>query len=170
MKKILLLFLLFPSIIYSQRQEIGNLVTENVPAIPDSLQLKLDRYNNIRTASFSGWLKKEKGMLIVTRFGETNQVHLLKEPMGVRKQMTFEKEPLNWGSVCPDSTRNGFIYGKDIGGNEKFQYYYFDLEKSEHKLLTDGKSRHGSLSWSHSGKRIAYDCETDHASIYAVGT
>ena len=156
MKKIFLYILLLPAFSFAQKVEIGNLVTENVPAIPDTLQAELDRYNNIRTASLSGWLKKEKGMLIVTRFAETNQVHLIREPLGYRKQITFENEPLNWGSVCPDSTKNGFIYSKDIGGNEKFQYYYFDLEKSEHKLLTDGTSRHGSLGWSHSGKRIVY--------------
>lgn len=156
MRNLLLLLLLIPSISFSQKVEIGNLVTENVPAIPESLQEQLDRYNNIRTASLSGWLKKERGMLISTRFGETNQVHLIREPLGMRKQITFEKEPVNWGSVCPDSTKNGFIYRKDVGGNETFQYYYFDLEKSESKLLTDGKSRHGSLNWSQSGKRIAY--------------
>ena len=156
MKKLLFFLFFSPLIVNSQKLEIGNLVTENVPALPDSLQAQLDRYNNIRTASLSGWLKKEKGMLIVTRFSETNQIHLVREPLGFRKQITFENEPVNWASVCPDCTRNGFIYSKDQGGNEKFQYYYFDLEKSEHTLLTDGTSRHGSLSWSHSGKRIAY--------------
>ncbi|MBP6334439.1 MAG: S9 family peptidase [Bacteroidia bacterium] len=149
-------YLFYQSIGSAQRVEVGNLVTENIPEIPASIKEELDRYNNIRTASFSGWLKKEKGMLIVTRFAETNQIHLVREPMGDRKQITFEKEPLNWASVCPDSTRNGFIFGKDIGGNENFQFYYYDLEKSEKKLLTDGKSRHGSLAWSYSGKRFAF--------------
>lgn len=156
MKKLTLLIVFLPLLVLSQKAEIGNLQTENVPPISDSLKLQLDRYNNIRTATLSGWLKKEKGMLIVTRFGETNQIHLVKGPLGFRKQITFDKEPVNWAAVCPDSTRSGFIYGKDIGGNEKFQYYYFDLEKSENKLLTDGQSRHGSLAWSYSGKKFAY--------------
>jgi len=156
MKKLICILFLIPALSFAQKKETGNLVTENIPEIPATLKEQLDRYNNIRTASFSGWLRKEKGMLIVTRFAETNQVHLVKEPMGFRKQLTYEKEPLNWGSVCPDSTRNGFVFGKDIGGNEKFQYYYFDLENSQKKLLTDGKSRHGSFRWSHSGTRIAY--------------
>ncbi len=156
MKNIILFLAFFPVIAFSQRVETGNLVTENVPTLSDSLRSQLDRYNNIRTATLGGWLKKEKGMLIVTRFAETNQIHLVREPYGVRRQITFEKEPLNWASICPDSSRNGFIYGKDIGGNEKFQYYYFDLEKSEQRLLTDGTSRHGSLFWSYSGKRFVY--------------
>ncbi len=157
MKKIFfLLFFLSVTVLFAQRKEVGNMITENVPEISDSLQAQLDLYNNIRTASLSGWLKKEKGMLISTRFGETNQIHLVREALGYRKQITFENEPIGWGSVCPDSTKNGFVYRKDAGGDEKFQYYYFNLDNSVSTLITDGRSRHSSLSYSHSGKRIVY--------------
>ncbi|REJ80825.1 MAG: S9 family peptidase [Bacteroidetes bacterium] len=149
-------FLMQSPTVSSQKAEIGNLLTQNIPKIPESLTEQMNRYNDIRTATFTGWLKKEKGMLVVTRFGETNQIHLVKEPMGMRKQLTFEKEPVNWASVCPDTSVNGFIYGKDVGGNENFQFHYFNLDNSSSRLLTDGKSKHGSLQWSHSGKRFAY--------------
>ena len=49
------------------REEIGNRVSENVPAIPAELIERLNRYQNTRGASFAGWLD-DGSMLITTRF------------------------------------------------------------------------------------------------------
>lgn len=156
MKNLLLLLLLVASNCLGQVKEIGNLSVRNVPEIPSATTDLLERYNNIRSASLSGILRAESGMLIVTRFGETNQVHLVKTPMGTREQITFDKEPINGGSICPDTTRNGFIFSRDIGGSENFQLYYFNLKDRSRKLLTDGKSRNGSARWNFAGTKIAY--------------
>ena len=50
------------------RKEIGNLVIENIPEIPASLQERLEQYQNVRSAGFAGWANDSKGVYILTRF------------------------------------------------------------------------------------------------------
>lgn len=52
--------------------------------------------------------------------------------------------------------KNTFLFSKDIGGNEKFQIYFFDLCSGKFQLLTDGKSRNGTVKWSNKGESFAY--------------
>ncbi len=50
----------------------------------------------------------------------------------------------------------GFAFLKDEGGDENAQVYYEELAEHSARALTSGKSLHGSLSWSHDGKRLAF--------------
>ena len=138
-----------------ERVERGSLVLEGVPEIPAEITARLEQYQNTRSANFGSWLH-DGSMLISTRFGDTNQVHRVHEPLGARRQLTFFKEPVNNASVSPDPALRGFIYSRDIGGNEFFQLYWFDLETSESRLLTDGRSRNTGPVWSNRGDRFAY--------------
>ncbi len=135
------------------RVERGNLVLEGVPEIPAELTERLNRYQQVRAAAFSGWLP-DGSALISTRFGETAQIHRLAQPMGARTQLTFYPEPI--GSALPHPNRNGFVFSKDAGGNEFFQFYYFDIATGEATLLTDGKSRNTGAVFSRDGRRLAY--------------
>ena len=56
------------------RQEQGNRVSENVPAISPELLERLNRYQNTRGAGFAGWTQ-DGCVLIGTRFAETTQAH-----------------------------------------------------------------------------------------------
>jgi dipeptidyl aminopeptidase/acylaminoacyl peptidase len=138
-----------------QRAERGALVLENVPEIPAELTARLDQYQNTRAATLAGWLP-DGSVLIATRFGDTNQFHRVRQPMGAREQLTFFPEPLNFAAVSPDRARNGFVYLRDVGGNEFFQLYWFDLGTRESRLLTDGSSRNSLPVWSNRGNRFAY--------------
>jgi dipeptidyl aminopeptidase/acylaminoacyl peptidase len=44
----------------------------------------------------------------------------------------------------------------DTGGNEFFQIYYHDGQRTRATLLTDGKSRNGEPIWSNKGHQFAY--------------
>lgn len=66
-----------------ERVERGNLVLENVPEIPAEITTRLEQYQNTRSANFGSWLHGGS-MLIATRFGDTNQVHRVHEPLGGR--------------------------------------------------------------------------------------
>lgn len=137
-----------------QRVENGNRISENVPAIPAELTESLQRYANTRGATLDGWIADGSGLLISTRFASTAQVHRVKTPGGAREQLTFYDEPI--ASMAPNPKRNGFVFGKDIGGSEFWQLYWFDLATRDIKLLTDGKSRNENPLWSHEGARLAY--------------
>ena len=137
-----------------QRVETGNRIGENVPDIPPALTEQLQRYANTRNASLGGWLADDSGLLITTRFANTAQVHRVKMPGGAREQLTFYDEPI--ASLAPNPKRNGFVFGKDVGGSEFWQLYWFDLATRDVKLLTDGKSRNAAPVWSHDGAKLAY--------------
>jgi dipeptidyl aminopeptidase/acylaminoacyl peptidase len=132
-----------------------NLVVEGVPAIPATLADDVWRYTEFRSAAFSSWHPTRREMLISTRFGNTNQAHLVRAPGGARTQMTFFPERVAGARFQP-TTGDSFLFSKDIGGNEQFQIYRYDFADGSVTLLTDGKSRNTGAKWSHDGKWIAY--------------
>ena len=138
------------------RKEIGNLVVENIPGLPASLMERVEQYQNVRGASLADWDRDGKGLFISTRFADVPQIHYVAAPGADRRQITFFKEPLNNIAVCPDKSKNGFIYSRDNGGNENFQIYFFDLETGKSQLLTDGKSRHLFQGWNRAGTQLAF--------------
>ncbi len=137
-----------------QREEYGARISENIPAIPPALVERLQRYANTRAAVLGGWSADGSSILIGTRFANTTQVHRVAMPGGAREQLTFHDEPI--AAIAPNPTRDGFVFGKDVGGSEFWQLYWFDGATRETRLLTDGKSRNESPLWSHDGARLAY--------------
>ena len=132
-----------------------NLVTDGITPIPASLVEDVRRYTEFRAAGLSSWHPTRREMLISTRFGDTNQIHLVKFPGGDRRQITFFPERAGGASYQP-TTGDYFIFNRDVGGNEFFQFYRFDLKDGAVTLLTDGKSRNTGGAWSHAGDRLIY--------------
>ncbi|MFQ5724309.1 MAG: S9 family peptidase, partial [Terriglobia bacterium] len=132
-----------------------NLVVEGIPPIPVSLAREVDRYTEFRSASLQSWHPTKREMLISTRFGDTTQIHRVRRPGGAREQLTFFSERVLGASYQP---RQGdyFIFSKDIGGNEFYQGYRYDLATGAVTLLTDGRSRNTGGEWSTAGDRIVY--------------
>src|SRR5688500_18944624 len=75
------------------RQERGNLILEGIPARDPALAARLTRYLDSRRAVFLDWLP-DGAMLVATRFGDTEQVHRVTAPLGMREQLTFYPEPI----------------------------------------------------------------------------
>jgi len=132
-----------------------NLVVEGVPAIPDSLADRVDRYTEFRSATLRGWHPLRQHVLIGTRFSETVQIHLVTQPGGARRQLTFGDEPALGGEFQPPDG-DAFVFSRDVGGDEFYQLYRYDLATGEETLLTDGVSRNTGPEWSNGGRWIAY--------------
>jgi protease II len=139
-----------------EKKEIGNLIIEGIPDIPAALGERLHQYESTREAFATDWLPEDSGLLIITRLGESAQFHSVSRPGAVRKQLTFFEEPVAFGSVCPDPAQRGFLFGKDLGGNENYQLYYFDLDTQHYRMLTDGQSRNEYAVWSNKGDCVVY--------------
>jgi dipeptidyl aminopeptidase/acylaminoacyl peptidase len=139
------------------REEVGNRISENIPAIPQDLIDRLNRYQNTRGAGIAGWTKNGC-LLISTRFAETNQAHRVCQPLGMREQLTFYPEPVAGMSPMPaKAARDGFVFSKDKGGDEFSQLYWFDNATREVTLLTDGKrTQNNSALFSRDGALLAY--------------
>ena len=129
------------------------LIADGVPDVPAELTAATRPYMENRGASFVGWNPVDKSMLIATRFANTAQIHRVAMPMGARKQLTFEAEPIGTGAWSP-KTADIMLVEKDIGGNEFYQIYA--MKNGRLELLTDGKSRNGFNAWSADGSLIAY--------------
>lgn len=156
-----------PERVVSGRIEVGNLVMENLPPIPESLKERLSQYQNVRSAGIHDWLPGG-GMLISTRFGETSQLHRVKVPGGTREQLTFFDEPVRDATVCPDSKNPVIVFTKDIGGNEYYQLFSMNLTDGSILMITDGKSRNGSPCWSKDGQFLAYQSTKRNGTDYDI--
>ena len=139
-----------------ERREVGNLVIEGIPEVPDQVKARLLQYQNTRYASLYGWLGDDSGLVMGSRFGETNQIHYLTQPNGARHQLTFFAEPVRYAAASPAPGRRELVYARDVGGSEYYQLFHFDLATGRHALLTDGASRNGSPVWSRGGDRLAF--------------
>ncbi len=137
------------------RVERGNLTFENIPEAPADLAEKLDGYLNARQATPLGWSPKGQ-LLITTRFGDVDQLHLVEQAGGARRQLTFLRDPITSAAFSPDPGRAAYVYLKDAGGNENSQLYYQRLDEPNPKLLTDGKSMNGAPVWSNMGREVAF--------------
>jgi dipeptidyl aminopeptidase/acylaminoacyl peptidase len=129
------------------------LIADGVPEVPAELAAATRPYMENRGAGFAGWNPVDKSMLIATRFGNTAQLHRVAMPMGARKQITFEAEPVGSGSWAPQKA-DVMLVQKDIGGNEFYQIYA--MKDGRLELLTDGKSRNGLNAWSKDGELVAF--------------
>lgn len=129
------------------------LVADGMPEVPADLSAATRPYMENRGAGFVGWNPVDKSMLIATRFANTSQIHRVATPMGARKQLTFEAEPVGSAAWSP-KTADIMLVQKDIGGNEFYQIYA--MKNGRLDLLTDGKSRNGINAWSKDGTLVAF--------------
>jgi dipeptidyl aminopeptidase/acylaminoacyl peptidase len=132
----------------------GNLVMQDVPAIPKEIVDSLNRYQNVRSAPFRDFSQDGKSIYISTRFGDVSQLHRVDKPGGARHQITFFDEPIGSISRQPDGDMIAFTM--DAGGSEYSQIFVLDPKTGDSKMLTDGESRNGAISWSDKGGKIAY--------------
>ncbi len=133
----------------------GDLIYDNIPEIPLNPADKLDAYLSARQATPLGWSPKGQ-LLITTRFGDVDQLHLVERAGGERRQITFLREPITYAAFSPDPARNGYLYLRDAGGNENSQLYYQRMGEAVPRLLSDGKSLNGGAVWSNAGREIAF--------------
>src|ERR1700730_11294161 len=135
-----------------QHRERGTLVFANSPLPDTALTARLGRYQQSREATFLDWLA-DGGMLISTRFGDTEQLHRVAAPLGMREQLTFYQDPIEWARA--PRTGSGFVFLKDQAGDENAQVYYQSGSGSV-RQLTSGNFIHGSPVWAHDGRRVAF--------------
>lgn len=139
------------------KRQIGQMVLEGAPAPDPAMRERLMQYLQIRPTSLRGVSDDGQSIIIGTRFGDTNQLHLVKTPLGMRKQITFFDEPIGGGGFLPKRGNRHLLFSKDKGGDEKAQYYHLNLDDGRYTLLTDGKARNTDATVSKSGRWLAFN-------------
>ena len=133
----------------------SNLVGDGLPPLKPEIREQLRAYSQFRGAGFCQWHPERREMLISTRFAETNQLHLITQPGGARRQISFRKEPLYYGEFRPGGG-DAILFSQSVGGSEDNQIFLKEFATGKVRRLTDGKSKFSSATWSNDGKRIAY--------------
>ncbi len=132
----------------------GNLVMEDMPAIPAAIVTSLNRYQNVRSAAFRDWTEDGQGIYVATRFGDVRQIHRVDMPGGARRQITFYDEPI--GGVQRQPHGSKLTFTQDAGGSEFSQIFMLDPSDGRTTMLTDGESRNGAVLWDRDGRRLAF--------------
>ncbi|QOJ13522.1 MAG: S9 family peptidase [Planctomycetia bacterium] len=136
----------------AKQRQLGQVVLDGVPEVDAAVRERAMQYFEVRPTALGDVHPDGRSILIRTRFGNTNQVHLVTQPMGMRKQITFFDEPVGGGWFMRGSGGRHVLFSKDRGGDEKNQYYRLDLDSGRTACLTDGTSRHGGVSFSRCGR------------------
>ena len=135
-------------------EETPILELSGTPEVPAEIAERLDRYLEGRSAWFRAIRPDGKAVVVSTRFSNTYQLHVVEQPMGMRKQLTFGAEPVRGASFVPGG--EDLLVQSDVGGNEAYQWSHLDAASGQMKLLTDGSSRHGGVLWNGAGDRFAF--------------
>jgi len=139
---------------HTRRENNGQVVLEDIPALPEAIESALGRYQNVRSAVVGGWDQSGTALYITTRFADVAQLHRVRSPGGARAQLTFFKEPI--GQVARQPKGELIAFTMDAGGSEFAQIFILDPKTGEHRRISDGESRNGALIWSRDGQQIAF--------------
>ena len=123
---------------------------EGVPPVPAAVRQALNRYQNIRSASFQDWDSDGTGMYITTRFADVPQVHFVAAAGGARTQLTFLPERVL--SVSARPRHDQFLYAMDEGGAENNQLFLQDRRPAASR---GGSPTARAATWRPSGRRRA---------------
>ncbi|MFO0840067.1 MAG: alpha/beta fold hydrolase [Phycisphaerae bacterium] len=138
------------------KRQIGQMVLDGIPEWDPAMRERMLQYLENRRTGLRSVSDDGSSILITTRFGGANQIHLLTMPMGMRRQITFFDEPVGSASFIPNAGGREILFGRDVGGNEKTQYYRLDLKTGTAALQTDGTSRHAGATLSRNGRYLAF--------------
>ena len=127
---------------------------DGIPPLPDDLAGPLEKYQNVRGARLIGWVG-DQGLLITTRFSETPQLHLVRQPGGSRIQLTFADDPVRFAAPGPNYSL-GTVFGRDQGGDGVPRLYKYDPLSATVQQISDLPGRHTRPVWSRSGSQLAF--------------
>ncbi|MFI4867458.1 MAG: prolyl oligopeptidase family serine peptidase [Steroidobacterales bacterium] len=136
------------------QQAHSPLERDGVVAPDPAVSASLARYLESRSASFVDWLL-DGSMLIATRFGDSDQIHRLRAPLGMREQLTYAPGGVSAGAARPYAS-DAFAYLAPLHGGEGSQLMLQRLADHALTTLTDGDQRDAAPLWAHDGRRIAF--------------
>ena len=151
------------------RVERGTLVMENIPEVPVAMRERLRLYQSARGAGLMDFAPDGRALLVQTRFGETNQLHRVDAPLGMRRQVSFYDEPVNMAMYRPGRwPQPTILFARDTGGDELYQLYLQDERSGRVTRVTDGRSRNTSAVFSRDGKWLAWTSVASNSSRYRI--
>jgi dipeptidyl aminopeptidase/acylaminoacyl peptidase len=138
-------------------------------AVPDAARdaaLALRRFQQERAARFIDWLA-DGSLLIATRFGDTQQIHRLRAPLGMREQLSFGDGDVLNAAARPFAS-DAFVYQSSADGGRTSSLYLVRLADHASVRLTGEGYRDESPLFAHDGQRIAFSSNRAAAADRAI--
>ena len=132
----------------------GQLVLENIPAIPDGLAASLKRYQQPLSSQFVAFDANSEGLFISRLYQGVEQLHYLARPGDTARPLTRFNEPVRQVQQQPGG--DWLALTMDQGGSGFEQIYLHQPGSGETRLLTDGQSLNNRLVWGPGGRRLAW--------------
>jgi dipeptidyl aminopeptidase/acylaminoacyl peptidase len=105
----------------------------------------IEPYLSTRSAHLVSYTK-DSGVLVLTQFGGTTQVHRVEHPLGAREQLTFGPGSVAQASFDPLDSASIF-YRVDRQGNERYSVRHLELDTRKLRSLTpDGAHTRGYMT------------------------
>jgi dipeptidyl aminopeptidase/acylaminoacyl peptidase len=134
-----------------------SIVAEGVPPIPAGVDEAINRHRFRTLALFAGWFGDGREVLLRAWAGDTLQVFLGERPGRPPRRLTAMPGSVGW--ALPRPHREQFVLAVDEGGDESHQLFLADMRTGDFTRFTDGRSRHRSVCWSHSGRLLALNSD-----------
>lgn len=124
-------------------------------ALPESGEAA---YSALRAADFADW-SADGAIFIRTRFGATEQLHRVTQPLGMREQLTFGRHAVAGAAASPvDANRVVLLQAHD--GEDHPSLVLRQLDDGSSRRLGDGRLRQDLPCWAHDGRQIAFTAES----------
>jgi dipeptidyl aminopeptidase/acylaminoacyl peptidase len=130
---------------------------DGLPDPQPQVEATLPHYLQWRTARFVDWLS-DGSLLISTRFGDTEQIHRVHAPLGMREQVSFAPGGVSAGLAQPYAN-DTLIYLEALRGGQRARWFLQHLDSHELVPLTDGQHRDGPGLWAHDGRHLAFSSQ-----------
>ena len=130
------------------------------------MSFPLQRYLNIRMAYGPTWKADGTGLAFLTNITGVPQSWFVERKGGWPEQITFRSDRVSVHAFSPVS--NAFIFGEDVGGNERVQLFLQEEGKPEAPLVYEPDVFHVWGDWSPDGTYIAYASNARDARYYDI--
>lgn len=137
------------------RDAVAAVTLDGIPPAELGTDERLAAYLDSRAALSLGFSPQGQ-VLIRSRFGSTQQLHLVEQPGGVRRQLTFGRKPVGWAAFSPDPAHQAIAFVQGAAGDGRSQLFYQRLTEPGARQLSNSPAGITAPLWSHSGLAIAF--------------
>lgn len=128
---------------------------------------KIEDFLEIRSAHGASFSPDGSKVAFLSNLTGVNQVYLVSCDSGEPEQLTSYEEPVSFAYFSP--VKNEILFGMAKGGNEKTQFFLFDItSKTVRSVTSQPEAIHRFGSWSRDGKFITYSSNIRNGTDFDV--
>ena len=128
---------------------------------------KIEDFLEIKAAGASSFNYDGSKISFLSDATGMDQLYLVSRDGGETRQLTSHEEPISFALFSP--VKDEIIFGAGKGGNEKIQFFLFDIaSKSTRPITNQSEVTHRFGGWSRDGKFITYSSNLRNGTDFDV--